>query len=55
MEEGINGVLSIAVGSISVDGAICYDLMVLLNVQPTWERVSYWFVQGWGWERQGER
>ena len=46
VKEGINGVLSVGVGCISVDGAVRYVLMILLYVESTWEHVSCWLVGG---------
>ena len=46
VKEGINGVLSIGVGCISVDGAVRYVLMILLYVESSWEHVSCWLVGG---------
>ena len=54
VKEGINWVLSNAVGCVCVDVAVLDVLMILLYVEPTWERVCCELVEGGRREGQGE-
>ena len=54
MKECVYRMLSDTVGSVCVDVTVLDVLMILLYVEPTWERVCCELVEGGRREGQGE-